>query len=266
MPLPQPAPPVNPLFQPIQQQQQQIYPQQQQQIYQQQQQQNMFYQQPLLLNSSYPLNLPNTNYYSNDYQNDANAYDAQPIPQPRKLNQNQYQQHIIQQKANLASQQSNRSFDSSVKQLNSPTSFDGDNEELGKDDSVLIRAYESQKKDKVSSSSQPQQHQLQQQQVHSSNKHEDDLKRQQIWDKLQRANKDIRTKNSSQVNTARKPPTGQNNTGRKRNAPGSFLPPEQLGSNFIESNVNAIKNKENLIHRYPLKTYEVMHKKMEQLK
>jgi G3E family GTPase len=234
----------------------------------------MFYQQqPLLLNSSYPLNLPNTNYYSNDYSNETNAYDAQPIPQPRKLNQTQYQQHIIQQKANLASQQSNRSFDSSVKQLNSPTSFDGDNEEVGKDDSVLIRAYENQKtKDKFSSSSQPQQQQQQQhqqqqqQQNQSSNKHEDELKRQKIWDKLQRANKDIRSKNSSQVNTARKPPTGQNTTGRKRNAPGSYLPPEQLGMNFVETNVNAIKNKENLLHRYPLKTYEVMHKKMEQLK
>ena len=161
------------------------------------------------LNDIYQDPLTGPNHYNNLIQN---APLTQPIPLPRKAN-------------NLQSQQSNRSFDSSVKQINSPVSYDGVD---GDDDRRGVLT-------------------------------QDEQKRQQVWDKLQKANKDIKSKNNNNNSVlSRKPPL--NKTPRMPQQP-----PIKPSQDFIDSNINAIRHKENLGHRYPPKSYEKLQTKKAEL-
>ena len=222
---------IKPQYQPIDPQQQQ----------QQQQNPNMYslssYTDPLLnYGTSYPLS---TNYFSSDYlsqpyREPANQYLSDiyqdPLTGPNHYNNLIQSQQLHQpiplprKTQNLQSQQSNRSFDSSVKQINSPVSFDGGD---GDDDRRGVLT-------------------------------QDEMKRQQVWDKLQKTNKDIKSKNNNNNNNvlSKKPPLNKT----PRNAP-----VKQNHTDYIDSNISAIRNKENIGHRYPPKSYENLQNKKKEL-
>ena len=98
-----------------------------------------------------------------------------------------------------------------------------------------------------------------------------------MWNKLQKTNKDIKSKARSDSKSKGLPPVSINvynsqgsqsnvvNNNTKplpvRKAPSITKPTKKDESNHIERNVEIIKNKENLVHRYPEKKYEVVYGK-----
>ena len=232
------------------------------------QQANMYYPeplQPMFYNTAYPLNLTGTYTNNNSYfpqQNDlindpyqyqssqdqfnqdqyqrqkqfsnrngiyssGSKYDAQPlqapVPVPRGGNKNY----------NPLSQQSNESFD-----RNSPDSYNGDENELN-NEFGLMKVYDNSKHP-------------------NSNMNEDDIKRQQVWNKLQQANKEKSAHKHKKGNSNGLPPVGSK-VFNKKPPTGSQIPKPE--NNYLEKNIEAIKNKENLQHRYPEKKYENVHGK-----
>lgn len=98
---------------------------------------------------------------------------------------------------------------------------------------------------------------------------DEDIKRQQVWNKLQKANRDS-IKNKGRSDSRNKnslPPVGANGNQQLNGKQASSVKknvkkePQQPQNNHIERNVEIIKNKENLIHRYPEKKYEVVYGK-----
>ena len=91
---------------------------------------------------------------------------------------------------------------------------------------------------------------------------EEDTRRQQVWNKLQkdRETKNKQTgsgiKNKQGINSGL-PPVPIRQTLKKTQT----LPLVEKKDNFLEKNIDAIKNKENLAHRYPNKKYETIHGK-----
>lgn len=95
---------------------------------------------------------------------------------------------------------------------------------------------------------------------------DEDLKRQEVWNKLQNANRkeNSKTLNSSQSKSNGLPPVVSTKSSLKQKTTAPFMEKKQE-SNFLEKNVDAIRNKENLTHRYPEKKYEAFYgKNMEQ--
>ncbi len=99
---------------------------------------------------------------------------------------------------------------------------------------------------------------------------EEDLKRQQVWNKLQKANKDVKRRSDSRTKNGLPPVSNNLNasqTSVKSNQPGQtkrvivVKPAVKPDNNHIERNVEIIRNKENLVHRYPEKKYEVVYGK-----
>ena len=253
-------PPPNSQFIPIQQHTPQPYQQQQRQYLQTQAlvQQNMFYQEPLQ-----PV-FYNTNYYnqSNDYSND--PYQYQDYTQSSQLNVKrtapqtnsgskfaaQPLQHPHIEHAAKPLKQNN--FNN---QLNddSPDSYDdNENAELENDFNA----------GKLN--------------MNANVLTEDDLKRQQVWNKLQKANKEIKDKHrsSSKVKSGLPPVNNNvysNNTIINSNSSNakaaqmkkqlSISKEKKKELNHLDRNVEAIKNKENLNHRYPEKKYEIVYGK-----
>jgi len=252
-----------------------------------------------LYQTSYPLNLPSDSYFANDYLSDPTnqflsdlyqptyntaldpftnnfnlASQNAPVPLPRKNNnyqpaQNQqYAQQSLnqQQRANQqnlnTSQQSNRSFDSSVRQINSPTSLDGDDEP--RDDSMLVKAYENQRQYKnnpnaPTTTNNQNNNNNPNNNMNNNNASDEERQRQEVWDKLQKTKQDSKNKSNSSNNLSKKPPL---NTNSSRKNPPSYSKPEN--SNYIEDNIVAIRNKENIVHRYPQKNYENIHTKVKE--
>ena len=97
---------------------------------------------------------------------------------------------------------------------------------------------------------------------------DEDIKRQQVWNKLQKANRDS-IKNKGRSDSRNKnslPPVGSQTTDNRQQQNGAknqkvTKKEVQPQNNHIERNVEIIKNKENLIHRYPEKKYEVVYGK-----
>jgi hypothetical protein len=83
----------------------------------------------------------------------------------------------------------------------------------------------------------------------------EDMKQQQIWNRLQKSREEsVKKKGKS---------TGRNNGGLPPTVPKRQAPPkiEQERVNFLEKNIESIRNKENLSHRYPEKKYETLYGK-----
>lgn len=104
---------------------------------------------------------------------------------------------------------------------------------------------------------------------------DDESKGQKVWQKLQRA---AATKNSggggkkrAQQNngvgsglgssTSNQSLNGMNNRPNNGVVKKPPLPDRKNEPNYLEKNMEAIKNKENLTHRYPEKKYEIVHGK-----
>ncbi len=99
---------------------------------------------------------------------------------------------------------------------------------------------------------------------------EEDLKRQQVWNKLQKANKDVKRRSDSRTKNGLPPVTNNLNASQisvKSNQPTTnkkvivVKPAIKPNNNHIERNVEIIRNKENLVHRYPEKKYEAVYGK-----
>lgn len=102
---------------------------------------------------------------------------------------------------------------------------------------------------------------------------DDEMKGQKVWQKLQQA---AATKNSSggkkriQQNNSIGSGFGSSNSNQSLNGNNNRnggvikkppLPDRKNELNYLEKNIEAIKNKENLTHRYPEKKYELVHGK-----
>ncbi|CAF1399538.1 unnamed protein product [Didymodactylos carnosus] len=145
---------------------------------------------------------------------------------------------------------------------------------------------------------QQQQHQQQQQQQHQQQQHQqhqqqqrysnepvtartqdntqNDQQRQAIWDELQKTNQKVQEKNAKKRESANKRNEfrkGYSNVGGSgvRQAPSynsqqsSAQSKTSPTNNYIEQNIDMIKNKENFFYRYPAKKYENLYSKRKDL-
>jgi hypothetical protein len=88
----------------------------------------------------------------------------------------------------------------------------------------------------------------------------EDMKQQQIWNRLQKSREEsVRKKGRSPAKNA----AGSRSNGLPPTVPKRqpMLKPEQDRTNFLEKNIDSIRNKENLSHRFPEKKYEVLYDK-----
>ncbi|CAF0871337.1 unnamed protein product [Adineta steineri] len=137
------------------------------------------------------------------------------------------------------------------------------------------------------------QHQQQQSSMNNQNngdqQEDQDSKRQAIWDELQRTNAKVQEKNAKKRESANRreqilkgnygSSTAWNMNGSKlssaQSKPGEHSPPTRRPPpqppapvskvNYIEDNIDMIKNKENYYHRYPAKKYENLYSKRKDL-
>ena len=233
---------------------------------------NMFYQepiQPLFYNTAYPLNLAGTsNYYpqQTDYISDpynyqstdeltaqyklqkqrqllsnrtngaGTKYDAQPLVPPSHAAQPRGAPQTYKSNYNPLSQQSSDSFEGGVDN-NSPESYNADENELMSHELGSLKIQD------------------------------DDYTKAQMWNKLQQANRDAgKEKSGKKKNGAAMrdfqngglPPVALKPPSYKKPPPSE---PRKNEPNYLEKNKEAIKNKENLSHRYPDKKYENVHGK-----
>ena len=275
---------------PIQQQPQQQHQPQQQFI---PPQANMFYpepMQPMFYNTAYPINFagaPATNFYPpppqqqqdfsqndfiyeesedfydqqysnnqiNNYKNTKNVklaknkmYDAQPLQQPQQQQQQPSQRSNNNQNNNNQlyypySQQSNESYDT-------PVPFNEQDEAEFSNDFGLLKVNNENKQTNYHAN-------------RMNEMNEEDMRRQQVWNKLQ---KERETKNKQGNSGVKSKPTGGNGlppVGNNKNLSVKKTPTNivEKKDNFLEKNIEAIRNKENLVHRYPNKKYEAIHGK-----
>jgi hypothetical protein len=274
-------------FQPNQQQlNQQPQPSNALQVIPQQNPSTMFYQepiQPMFYNTAYPLNLAggggggggvSSNYYpqQTDYisdpynfqstdelttqyklqkqrqlytnRNNGIKYDAQPLVPPSQVNNNNIPQ------AQYRGGNNNNNFKSNYNPLSqqSSDSFEGDNspESYNADENDLNNEFGSLK--------------IQ----------DDDFTKAQMWKKLQQANREAAKdksgkKNNKNVNrdfqNGGLPPVALKPPSYKKPAQSEAARKNTSEPNYLEKNREAIKNKENLSHRYPDKKYENVHGK-----
>lgn len=238
-----------------------------------QQNPTMFYQepiQPMFYNTAYPLNLAGgsnsyypqqTDYISDPYnyqstdelttqyklqkqrqlysnRNNGIKYDAQPLVPPTQMNVPQAQHrgnnNNFKSNYNPLSQQSSDSFEGD----NSPESYNADENEMSNEFGSL----------KIQ---------------------DDDYTKAQMWKKLQQANREAAKEKSGKSKNKNANRDFQNG-GLPPVAlkPPSYKKPQQSDMrknpsepNYLEKNKEAIKNKENLSHRYPDKKYENVHGK-----
>lgn len=213
-------------------------------------QQNMFYQepvQPMFYNTAYPLiqnpGYQNANFYSQDEY--GNSFQQQPYQilenrnlqtVPQSVTGTRYDAQPLQPPAsvprsnkNISQQSNNDSYE-----MNTP---EPDESELNNEFNQM-RLTNNQSNDE-------------------QNFERSDSRAQEYWVKLQKA-KEARDKNSGL-----KKKIGSSNTlpsvGSYKGV--SKKPPLPNGTNFLEKNIDSIRNKENLMHRYPEKKYEVVHGK-----
>lgn len=102
---------------------------------------------------------------------------------------------------------------------------------------------------------------------------DDDSKGQQVWQKLQKqaANKNSgggkkRLPQNNSVGSGFGSSNSLNGNGKMNNGQNSVnkkppLPDRKPEPNYLEKNIEALRNKENLTHRYPEKKYEIVHAK-----
>ena len=267
-----------------------------------QQAQNMFVQesmQPMFYNSSYPINMGGAGgplQNASNYFNQSNDYDSYPYQQADYYNQNinnnnnnnqfmnhnhpQQQQHnnmngnkydaqplqpppqmgtprnFNKNNNNINAKNMRNHPDSKQKTSNEYDSPDSeDNSDLN-NEFGLLKVFDKSKAPFVNNNN------------NSNNKNADmsdeDLKRQEVWNKLQNANRkeNNKTLNSSQSksNNGLPPVVNTKSSVKQQKAPAPYMEKKQE-SNFLEQNVDAIRNKENLTHRYPEKKYEAFYGK-----
>ncbi len=145
------------------------------------------------------------------------------------------------------SQQSYNSFD--IKQLNSPLSIaNGDEyDDDGKFKQVQMLDKFAMKK-------------------HLNQSNNDEATQQDLWNKLQKAN---RMPNKVKV-VQHKPPldasTNKATQNNQKNATKQVSYQQQTNElNYVEKNIIAVKNKEMLAHRFQMKSYEKLHNKQKEL-
>lgn len=214
-------------------------------------QQNMFYQepvQPMFYNTAYPLiqnaNYQNGNFYGQDEY--GNSFQQQPYQilenrslqnVPQNVTGTRYDAQPLQppvpvprSNKNISQQSNNDSYE-----MNTP---EPDETELNNEFNQM-RVNDNQSNNE-------------QNMVERS-----DSRAQEYWVKLQKA------KESRDKNSGLKKKMGSSNT---LPSVGSYKsvtkkPPLPNGTNFLEKNIESIRNKENLMHRYPEKKYEYVHGK-----
>lgn len=259
-----------------------------------QQGQNMFVQepmQPMFYNSSYPINmggaggpLQNANNYfnqSNDYDSypyqqadyyhqnninnnqylnnhpqqhnnlNGNKYDAQPLQPPPQMGTPRNVNKINHNNNNINAKNMRNQPDFRQKNLNEYDSPDSeDNADLN-NEFGLLKVFDKNKAPLVNNNNNK-----------ITDLSDDDQKRQEVWNKLQNANRKENSKNlnSSQSKSNGLPPVVSTKSSVKQKTPAPFIDKKQE-SNFLEKNVDAIRNKENLTHRYPEKKYEAFYGK-----
>jgi hypothetical protein len=239
--------------------------------------QNMYIQeqmQPMYFNQAYPINLagslqnsnnffnhqqndydhyqfqqPNEFYSNNQYMNNINSnkYDAQPLQPPKmvtpRLNNNN---NINATKNN--SNKKNIDYDS-------PDSDDNVDQELTNEFTTLKVIDKNSNKNNNNNNN-------------NNDTSDEDLKRQEVWNKLQNANRKETKSNGSQSKMNGLPPVvssksviKQQQQHQQQKPSQSVMEQKRMEANFLEKNVEAIKNKENLTHRYPEKKYEAFYGK-----
>jgi hypothetical protein len=243
--------------------------------------QNMFIQeqmQPMYFNQAYPINLagslqnsnnffnhqqndydhyqfqqPNEFYSNNQYMNNLNSnkYDAQPLQPPKmvtpRLNNNNNNNNINATKNN--SNKKNIDYDS-------PDSDDNVDQELTNEFTTLKVIDKNSNKNNNNNNN------------NNNDTSDEDLKRQEVWNKLQNANRKETKSNGSQSKMNGLPPVvssksviKQQQQHQQQKPSQSVMEQKRMEANFLEKNVEAIKNKENLTHRYPEKKYEAFYGK-----
>jgi len=116
---------------------------------------------------------------------------------------------------------------------------------------------------------------------HRSGEHEQDTRRQAVWNELQRNNAKVQEKNAKKRESANRReqrlkgnyaapwnPNGfqQSSAPAKTTGnPPAPRPPPVPKTNYIEDNIDMIRNKENFYHRYPAKKYENLYSKRKDL-
>lgn len=240
---------------------------------QSQQGQNMFVQeplQPMFYNPAYPMNIggqiQNANNFYNqqnefdNYQYHADYYNNQFMnPQPQSYQQqngggNKYDAQPLQPPPLIATPRTNHTINSNNNKRVNQVEFKQNNIEYDSPDSDdntdLNNEFNSMKVDKAPQNNKNSNN--------INNMSDDDARRQEeVWKKLQTANRK-ETKGSGQSKSSGLPPVGSNKSVVKTKPPPFERKPE---SNFLEKNVDAIRNKENLTHRYPEKKYEAFYGK-----
>ncbi len=115
--------------------------------------------------------------------------------------------------------------------------------------------------------------QLERQQQQQQQQQDQDSKRQAVWNELQRTNVKVQEKNAKKPESTNriKAPFGSSSYNQQlspvsKPSQRSFpQPPPVPKSNYIEDNIDMIKNKENFYHRYPGRKYENLYSKRKDL-
>jgi hypothetical protein len=251
-----------------QQQPSMIYPEQHMQPIQ-----PMFYNQPFSL-----ANYPSQNYYNqpNDFATDAYEYQAYESFQNQgqmneKRNQHHHHQHQQQNspKQNIYSNKNNNtnnSLNNRVQRANKLFKANNYSNNLDNETNSLssnIHSIDSYNEDEMADLNNDfvsfkVDDDVYMQQAKNKDDLNEDLKRQQVWKKLQKANRDKHnsgSKQKKQLTISSLPPV---NKGAIKKLQAENKKPE---INYLEKNIEALKNKENLSHRYPEKTYGNLHGK-----
>ncbi len=239
------------------------------------QQANMYYPeplQPLFYNTAYPLNTypPANNYYNNNQPNEyLNDPYQQQYQQPdlynRSILQQQQQQQFQQQQQQHQQRQNNPNYGTKydAQPLQPPPIPQPRNLANNNNNNYSQYSNESYEQDSPQDDLEENDNQI--------NDEDEDMKRQQVWNKLRKANKEVKDKHSGVKKAPSSIPNsnyGNNSSSNKSNTNSSSKKPPKPESsikkpenNYLEKNIEAIKNKENLTHRYPEKKYEVVHGK-----
>ncbi|CAM2698713.1 unnamed protein product [Rotaria socialis] len=210
-----------------------------------------------------------------DYQDEYATSQYQRAPPAQK----QQYQRLPQQQQQQQQQQQN--FDEQIPRTN----YNPNNQELfftdhndDQLDQISFRQQEQQQQQGLSTSNQH----------HVDQQHEQDSKRQAIWNDLQRTNAKVQEKNAKKRESANRREqllkgvyttsnawNGNGNGSQQSSAEskqgGNSLPVRRpppvpvSKTNYIDDNIDMIKNKENFYHRYPAKKYENLYSKRKDL-
>ncbi len=219
---------------------------------------NMYYQEPLFYNQAYPMNFPGAlpnNYFnpiSNDYNDpyQQNQYqqdlynNRQPIPPPQQSQQ--YQNN--NPNTNNGFHSSGSKFETQPLQPPVPVPRSNNYSKLNSHQSNESYEDESYTGEEFNNDFNG----LKLNDKRNAN-NDDELKQQEVWNKL-------KEKHSGNMGKKKAPsglPPVANKTSSNKKLNGEKKPE----SNYLEKNIEALRNKENLIHRYPEKKYENVHGK-----